>query len=74
MPYLYRLFISMTGRDSTEIDTVGPSVAMAYATLMHHRSPELSAFQRITTAICLEGHLTDEVKKLPLRFCKQGFF
>ena len=46
MPYLYRLFISMTGRDSPEIDTVGPSVAMAYATLMHHRSPELSAFSK----------------------------
>ena len=52
----------MTGRDLTESDTVGPSVAMAYATLLHHRSPELSAFQRLTTAICLEGHLNDEVK------------
>ena len=31
------IIISLTGRDSTEIDTVGPSVAMAYAPL--HLNP-----------------------------------
>ena len=64
MPLVYHILLTIAGVvDTTKGNSmkVIPSVASAYALLLHNRNSDMSAFQRLTSSICLEGHLTDEV-------------
>ena len=59
MPLVYKVFMAIAGED-TFTDVI-PSVASAYSLLLYDRSKDLSAFHRLVTSICIEGHMTDEV-------------
>ena len=61
MPLVYKLLLTIAGVDTFTDAKVIPSVASAYSLLLCNRSKDLSAFHRLASSICLEGHLTDEV-------------
>ena len=68
MPFVYNILLTIAGIDSKKNKMKAiPSVASAYSLLLHQRNIELSAYQRLTSSICLEGHLTDEVYNLSIR-------